>query len=47
MFDSFFQICLYLDSAAEGVLSTDVAWGKYAIYLAGVFGAKDAWQMAQ
>ena len=31
----------------QGVLSRDVAWAKYAIYLAGVFGSKDAWQMAQ
>jgi len=46
MFDSFFQICFYLDPAAASG-TTDVAWAKYAIYLAGVFGSKDAWQMAQ
>ena len=31
----------------QGVSSTDVVWAKCAIYLAGVFGSKDAWQTAQ
>ena len=47
MFDAFFQICHYLDSAAARGITTDVAWAKCVICLAGVCGSKNAWQMGQ
>ena len=47
MFDAFFQICLYLDSAAARGIINRRGVGKVRHLSCGVCGSKNAWQMGQ